>query len=633
MKFIFIFYLICASFLDFSQAEVTLTLAYPDHPDYFIYSIPPADEQAKLGGEYYVKIANTGSVDLNNWQLTMNWKTLNSTWGTVQKTVLNSSTGLIRLEGPTWDLNLAVGESIVLNGEWIPSSSIDDWMDYLPTNSTCSAQGIAAVPIVYDVEGEVALSTYSAQKVQPISASRKTFATKKIVAYFPLFDAERAWCSLQKYGDNIDELRVQLYSISPNGVLRAGQDTPGNIDPIAQKDYWYDSLVALGVVDFCQTHGIELVPVVYNYNSAIGDFDQQAVHGMLSSPALRTQHLNDLISLLEDHPAFDGIDIDYESLLASERENYAQFMEDLADLVHAENKLLTTAVHTKIGTGTWYGPQAQDYQRIGNAVDEITLMTYDLHWATSPTYNNPPPTAGCQATPDWMNDVAFFAVSEINNPSKIQIGLPFYGYRWKLGFENHTLQDPGVGLTYADAQELIDAYNPTSIVRENNGKEQNFVVNINGTAWTCYFQDSTSIAYKLAALVENDLKDYIGGIAVWRLGGEDPSMWNATMQAVYGLNATIQNVDCLNELSVNEMKENSFRFYPNPTQSDLNIEYNGSEPMKIQIVSVNGQTVLDEIAIEPYSLLLLHTDFEKGAYLISTKDSSGNKENYRLIVD
>jgi hypothetical protein len=81
------------------------------------------------------------------------------------------------------------------------------------------------------------------------------------------------------------------------------------------------------------------------------------------------------------------------------------------------------------------------------------------------------------------------------------------------------------------------------------------------------------------------------------------------------------------------MKENSFRFYPNPTQSDLNIEYNGSEPMKIQIVSVNGQTVLDEIAIEPYSLLLLHTDFEKGAYLISTKDSSGNKENYRLIVD
>jgi hypothetical protein len=633
MKYLISLLLTGASLFAFSQAELTLTLAYPDHPDYFIYSIPPADEQARLGGEYYVKIENTGTVDLNNWQLTMNWKTLNATWGTVQKTVLNSASGLIRLEGPTWDLNLAVGESIVLNGEWISSSTIEDWVDYLPTNASCSAQGITTVPVVYDTEGEVALSAYSAQKVQPISTSRKTFAPKKVVAYFPLFDAERAWCSLQKYGDNIDELRVQLYSISPNGVLRAGQDAPANIDPIAQKDYWYDSLVALGVVDFCQTHNIELIPVVYNYNSAIGDFDQQAVHGMLSSPALRSQHLNDLIALLQDHPAFDGIDIDYESLMATERENYALFMEDLADLVHAENKILTTAVHTKIGTGTWYGPQAQDYQRIGNAVDEITLMTYDLHWATSPTYNNPPPTAGCQATPDWMNDVAFFAVSEINDPSKIQVGLPFYAYRWKLGFENHTLQDPGVGLTYEDAQELIETYNPASIVRENNGKEQNFVVNINGTAWTCYYQDSTSIAYKLSALLENDLKDYIGGVAVWRLGGEDPSMWNATMQAVVGVNATIQNVNCTNELSIQEMSTSNVNIYPNPTQTDLTIENNGSDRLLVKIVSLNGQTVMDEIALEPYSLLLLQTDFEKGVYLVNTKNSNDKQENFRFVVD
>ncbi|MCC6699997.1 MAG: hypothetical protein IT221_00635, partial [Fluviicola sp.] len=116
MKYLISLLLTGASLFAFSQVEVTLTLAYPDHPDYFIYSIPPADEQARLGGEYYVKIENTGTVDLNNWQLTMNWKTLNATWGTVQKTVLNSASGLIRLEGPTWDLNLAVGESIVLNG-------------------------------------------------------------------------------------------------------------------------------------------------------------------------------------------------------------------------------------------------------------------------------------------------------------------------------------------------------------------------------------------------------------------------------------------------------------------------------------------------------------------------------------
>lgn len=619
--------------LGFSQAEITLTLAYPDHPDYFIYSIPPADEQAKLGGEYYVKIENTGTVDLNSWQLQMNWKTLNSTWGVVQKTVLDSNTGLIRIEGPSWDLNLSVGESIVLNGEWITSSTIEDWVDYLPTNSTCSAQGIPVVPVVYDTQGTVSLSAYSAQKVQPILSSRKTFASKKVVAYFPLFDAERAWCSLQKYGANIDELRVQLYSITPSGVLRAGQDTPNGVDPIQNKDYWYDSLVSLGVVEYCQTHGIQLVPVVYNYNSSIGDFDQQAVHAMLTTPSLRAQHLTELSAILSTHPSFAGIDIDYESLLATERDNYASFMEDLSVVVHAQNKLLTTAVHTKMGPGTWYGPLAQDYQRIGNAVDEMTLMTYDLHWATSPTYNNPPPTAGCQATPDWMNDVAFFAVAELNDPSKIQLGLPFYGYRWKLGFENHTLQDPGVGLTYQDAQELLNEYNPASIVRETHGQEQNFVVNLNGTSWTCYFQDSTSIAYKLTALQEHDLKDFIGGIAVWRLGGEDESMWNALTHSLFGYDASVSTIDCSSDLSMNEKKESMLKIYPNPAQTFFNLENNSDQPINIEIYSMNGQKVFDDLELEPYSLNLFHPDFEKGVYLINTKDSNGKKENFRLIVD
>jgi hypothetical protein len=591
MKIIILHFFLLVSSTLFSQAELTLTMGYPDHPDYFIYSIPYSDENAKLGGEYYLKIENTGTVDLTNWQLTTNWKTLNNTWGVLTKTVLNSASGLIRLEGPSWDLTLAVGESLVLNGEWIPSSSIEDWIDYLPTNATCTAQGIASVPIVFDTEGTIGLPSYSVRKVLPIDASRKTFTQKKVVAYFPIFDAERALCSLKKYGENIDELRVQLYSISSDGTLRAGQDLPAGVNP-SQIDYWYDYITSIGVVDYCAEHSIELVPVVYNYNSVLGDFDQQAVHSMLSNSSVRSQHLADLSALLQNHPSFAGIDIDYESLLATERDNYAQFMEDLAVLVHAQSKILTTAVHTKVGPGTWYGPLAQDFKRIGNAVDEFTLMTYDLHWATSPTYSSPPPTAGCQGTPDWMNDVAFFAISEINDPSKIQLGLPFYGYRWKHGFENHTLSDPGVGLTYEDAQALMNSYSPQSINRESHGKEMNFIVNISGQNWVCYYQDSVSISYKLNALLENDLKDYIGGVAVWRLGGEDPSMWNSFMHSLKNVTALVDETqDC--SLGLEEQlftKSNELTVYPNPSFGELTIE--SSEQIQfIEVYSCDGKLI------------------------------------------
>jgi hypothetical protein len=610
----------------FSQAELTLTIGYPDHPDYFIYSIPYSDENARMGGEYYVKIENTGTIDLNSWQLTMNWKTLNSTWGVVNKTVLNSSTGLIRLEGPSWDVNLAVGESIILNGEWIATGSIQDWIDYLPTNSTCSAVGYSSVPIVFDSQGPGTSNSYSVTKVLPIDASRKTFSEKKVIAYFPLFDAERALCSLKKYGKNIDELRVQMYSISTDGKLRAGQDLPAGYDPFLDIDYWFNYVDSLGVLDYCVANSIEFVPVVYNYNSTLGDFDQQAVHLMLTNSSLRTQHLTDLDQLLQLHSEFAGIDIDYESLMATERDNYAAFMEDLAIVVHAQNKILTTAVHTKVGPGTWYGPLAQDFKRIGNAVDEFTLMTYDLHWATSPTFSSPPPTAGCQGTPDWMNDVAFFSISEIDDPSKIQLGLPFYGYRWKQGFENHTLSDPGVGLTYEDAMELYNNNSPQSVNRESNGKEMNFVVNLGGVNWVCYYQDSTSLAYKLTALLENDLNDYIGGVAVWRLGGEDQSMWNSFIQSVKSTSAIIEEVDC--STTLNEQKEIKIfelSIYPNPSFGKLNIESNELIE-KIEIFTLDGKQVLS-YQIPNQKVIEMSIDFlVKGTYLLKVASTSSRKQ-------
>lgn len=550
----------------FSQSEVTISIGYPDHEGYLVYSIPPSDENARFGGSYYFKVENTGTVNLNNWKIHTFWKALNSTWGIVTKTTLDPYTGEIELTGPTWDTNLDIGENFVLSGEWIPVSSIEDWIEFLPREIEFTADS-GPVSIVYNTTGIIPATGFTAQLVKPIDSNRKSFSTPKIVAYFPLFDLDNAWCSLQRYGANIDELRVQLYSITSGGELAAGEGIPDELDPVANLHYWYDEIEALGVIDFCVDHDIELVPVAFNYNSDLGDFDQLAVHNMMIDPTLKSNHIQDIKQVLIDKPLLAGIDVDYESLMASDRELYAEFMEDLSLEIHSIGKLLTTAVHTKVGPGTWYGPQAQDYERIGNAVDEMLLMTYDLHWATSPTYTDPPPTAGCQATPDWMNDVAFFAVSEIDDPSKIQLGIPFYGYRWKYMFEAHDLDDPGIGLTFKDAMDLIEEYNvlPSSIYRESNGNEPNFMVNILGQDWICYFQDSASIAFKLNSLNEYDLRDYIGGVGIWRLGGESDGMWRALVSQVKGTEAIINTeFDCSTNLYSEKEISTHLNIYPNP---------------------------------------------------------------------
>lgn len=602
-----------------AQQKVTVTIGYPESDDHFIYGIPSNIEQSQFGGEYYLKVRNTGTVSLDNWQIHTFWEALNNTWGVVQKTILNSNTGEILLEGNTWDPNLAVGQEFILNGEWVPSSSVEDWISFLPNEISMEANG-QTVLVEYETTGQISAqsSPYQVQIVKPISPDRKTFSDQKVVAYFPLFDAENAWCSLQRYGENIDELRIQLYSITSQGVLRAGQDLPIGIDPISNIDYWLDSLVDLGVIDYCIQNGIEIIPVVYNYNEYLGDFDQNGVHYMMTTPSVRAQHLTDLEQLLVTHPSFSGIDIDYESLLATDKNNYSEFMEDLSIIVHNHGKILTTAVHTKVGPGTWYGPQAQDYERIGNAVDEMMIMTYDLHWATSPTYSNPPLTAGCQSTPDWMNDVAFFAVSEVVDPSKIQIGLPFYGYRWKENFENHTLSDPGVGLTYKEAEELIQLHNVNNIQRDPNGKDPFFTIPIDGSNWDCYYQDSVSIDYKLQAYFEHDLISYIGGIGVWRLGQEDDEIWNALYNSIFNTSPIInESFDCnqSNIANNNELfnRDIKFNIFPNPATDLITVEHNSLESKNILLTDNSGR-VIREFVLNNLVQTISVADLAKGQY-------------------
>lgn len=594
----------------YSQSEVTITIGYPDDEGYFVYSIPPTDEHARFGGVYYLKIKNTGSTTLSNWKLNTIWKTINSTWGVVEKTTINPSTGLIELTGPSWDTDLDPNEEIEVSGEWIPVSSVEDWIDFLPREMSFTGNG-QSISIVYDTDGTVNVGAYNIEKVKPIDANRKVNANLKTVAYFPTFDYQNAWCSLQKYGENIDQLRIQMYTVSQQGMVQAA---PDENDQIPQDiDYWYNKLEALGVFQYCVDHSIEVVPVVFNYSVELNDFDQNSVHTMLSTPSIRTNHINTLMDIVTNHPVFDGIDVDYESLMANDKDLYSSFMEDLSAEVHAEGKLLTTAVHTKVGPGTWYGPKAQDIERIGNAVDEILFMTYDLHWATSPTYNNPPPTAGCQSTADWMNDVAFFGVSEINDPSKVQLGLPFYGYRWKKDFENHTVNDPGVGLTYQEARDLINEHNVTNIMREPNSNEPYFYVTIDGIDWVCYYQDEISIENKLTSLAEHDLKDFIGGIGIWRLGQESDAIWEKITDMVSGTTAQIDQTvnECIVSIEEENKEKTNISVYPNPSSNSIQILADMGI-IKFEIYHITGSLVKKGLFVNEINI----EDLTTGEYFI-----------------
>lgn len=234
----------------------------------------------------------------------------------------------------------------------------------------------------------------------------------------------------------------------------------------------------------------ENVPVfLMASNFAEGGFDAKRVQAFLSDPAKRRQHIRDLVRIVREDGAA-GLDLDYESLSAADREPFTTFVRELASSLHRARKKLSVTLHPKESEpGTWDGPQAQDYAAIGKAADVVRIMTYDFHWAG----RGPGPIA-----PDaWVERVMTFAKSVIP-ADKLELGIAAYGYDWT------TL--PARSLTWNDLDPK-----PTSIDPESGELVRDKV----------YFGGAESARRKIEIAGRLGLR----GVSVWYIGSEEPALW------------------------------------------------------------------------------------------------------------
>lgn len=99
-------------------------------------------------------------------------------------------------------------------------------------------------------------------------------------------------------------------------------------------------------------------------------------------------------------------------------------------------------------------------------------------------------------------------------PHKIKLGMAVYGYDWEVS------QGMPRSLTYRQAVELAQRHGVT-IVYDEEAQEPTFEYTINGNRHIVWFENARSFSAKLDLVFEYNL----AGIAVWRLGQEDPRIW------------------------------------------------------------------------------------------------------------
>lgn len=314
---------------------------------------------------------------------------------------------------------------------------------------------------------------------------------KRVSAFLTFWDQAKGIDSIVTNSDLLTDVTPVWYHLGPDGTVRAYTTATG-------ATYEDPSLLT-----FLRSAGILVIPSVTNVVD--GRWDGALVSRIINDPVLANAHVADLVQLAVSKQ-YDGIDLDYENLRASDRAAFSALVTSLATALHAQGKLLTVNVHAKTSEpGAWDGPMAQDWAALGAAADQVRIMMYDYHWSTS----DPGPISPI----NWVAGVLSFARTVIP-AEKISHGVPLYGYDW--------LGQSGAPVVWREAVSLANRLG-VAINWDRSSAAPWFTYADGATQRTVFFEDATSVDAKLQMTTAYG----VGGIAFWRLGGEDPGTWTA----------------------------------------------------------------------------------------------------------
>ena len=201
---------------------------------------------------------------------------------------------------------------------------------------------------------------------------------------------------------------------------------------------------------------------------------------------------------------YPGVNLDIEALNATSRDDYTQFVDELTSRLHAKGiKIVVDIVGHRPGHLTEFSAMF-DATKLRAITDATVLMAYDEHTEA----DGPGAVAGL----DWDRELiaGTFGGGALSN---VWLGLPLYARVWSGAGVNST--------SYADA--VATALGQPGAVVDYDFGAQTPYIRVNSTL--TFFDDSDSLARKAAIAKDRGM----AGLAVWRLGFEDPSFWTLAL--------------------------------------------------------------------------------------------------------
>lgn len=306
--------------------------------------------------------------------------------------------------------------------------------------------------------------------------------------------------SFRQHADEIAVIAPQSFALDRYGRLKGA--LPDDLTQVAR------------------AHGVAIMPLVIN-----ADFSKWGAIHMLRSLGDRDRAVGELVDAARDLN-LAGWQIDFENLPSSERAHFTEFVKEAAGALHRHGKLLSVAV----GARTSDDPHADsfrsfsgvyDYYELAQSADFLSVMAYPESDATHP---------GPLASTPWVEKVIQHVLLQVP-PEKVSLGLPTYQTDWMERRVRITLRrriegrlkrivryiyrlfhHSGPAVSADDGDLQWDPVLQSSYRIEGDGHSRRIT----------WVEDERSFQAKLQLVAKYHLR----GFSVWRIGLEDPRIWD-----------------------------------------------------------------------------------------------------------
>ncbi len=296
----------------------------------------------------------------------------------------------------------------------------------------------------------------------------------------------RPW-ETQAYNSLVDHIAKLDMIISEGLVITPGKDTV-TVHPDT------------GLIRLNKKYNKPVIVSLSNYinlDNANGYLDSKDVYRIIKTKKSRTTFINDIAAKLVKYH-FAGVNIELEDLKDRSDPNFVSFETELYATLHAKKLLVTQNVNA---TDDGY-----DVESLAEFNDYLFIFAIDQHIESS--------NDGDISDQRWVEQTLDDVCSQVPS-EKIILVVGAYGYDWP---EN------SIGTPVSYQQAISTAYEHKSQISFNkNSANLNYkYIAQDSTTHSVYFTDAVT-NFNVIRMADDWAT---GGIALWRLGTEDPRLWS-----------------------------------------------------------------------------------------------------------